>query len=133
MTSCFNPFQTLAPQNEKAFWPLLVVIRGASKSVSQFLKFTISRVEFLVILFIVSFIIYNILHQKIIEYSIEDNAFSIFIGLQNGNENVFHGLGNLVIWLWKSCGNFFKGICTNPVDLCDILESSVFTGHTLSI
>ena len=34
--------------NENAFWPLLVFIRGASKSVSQFLKFTISRVEFLV-------------------------------------------------------------------------------------
>ena len=49
--------------------------------------------------------IYNINHNlpKIIKYSIENNAFLfIFIELQNGNENVFHGFGNLVIWLWNS-------------------------------
>ena len=38
LTSCFNPFQTLAPRNENAFWLLLVFIRGASKSVSQLTK-----------------------------------------------------------------------------------------------
>ena len=30
-----------------AFWPLLVSIPGASKSVSEFVKFTVSFVEFL--------------------------------------------------------------------------------------
>ena len=44
----FNSFQTLAPRNENALWHLLVFLRGDSKLVSQFLKFTISRVEFLV-------------------------------------------------------------------------------------
>ena len=48
LTSCYNSFQNLAPRNENVFWPLLVFIRGTSKSVSRFLKFTISRVEFLV-------------------------------------------------------------------------------------
>ena len=48
LTSCSNSFQTFGLRNENAFWPLLVFIRGASRSVSRFLKFTISRVEFLV-------------------------------------------------------------------------------------
>ena len=48
LTSCSNSFQTFDPRNENAFWPLLVFIRGTSKSVSQFLKFTISLVESLV-------------------------------------------------------------------------------------
>ena len=34
--------------------------------------------------------------------------FSIFMGFQNANENVFHGFGNLVIWLWKSIGNVLE-------------------------
>ena len=30
------------------------------------------------------------------------------MGLQNVNENVFHGFGNLVIWLWKSLGGIVE-------------------------
>jgi len=37
------------------------------------------------------------------------------MGLQNANENNFHGFGNLVIWLWKSFGHFSKGVCTDHV------------------
>ena len=36
---------------------------------------------------------------------------------QNANENVFQDFGNLVIWLWKSFGNIFKGVCTIPESL----------------
>ena len=39
--------------------------------------------------------------------------FSIFMGLQNTNENMFHCFGNFVAWLWKSSGNTVKGVCTN--------------------
>ena len=28
---------------------------------------------------------------------------------------MFNGFGNLVIWLWKSFGNIFEVVCTNPV------------------
>ena len=48
MTSFFGSFHTFVPGNENAFWPFLLFVRGAGKSVSQFLKFAISRVEFLV-------------------------------------------------------------------------------------
>ena len=43
-----------------------------------------------------------------------ENSVSMIIGFQNANENDFHGFGNLVIWLWKSFGNFSKGVCTDP-------------------
>ena len=59
----------------------------------------------------------NIIHRKVTKSSIENSVFSIFMGSQNVNENVFHGLGNLVIWLGKSFGNIFEGVCTNPVYL----------------
>ena len=36
------------------------------------------------------------------------------MGFQNANENVLHGFGTLVIRLWTSFGNIFKGVCTNP-------------------
>ena len=39
---CSSSFRTFAPRNENAFWPLLVFILGRSKSVSEFLKLTIS-------------------------------------------------------------------------------------------
>ena len=32
---------------------------------------------------------------------------------QNAKENVSHGFGNLVIWLWKSFRNVIKLVCTN--------------------
>ena len=35
------------------------------------------------------------------------------MGLQNVNENEFHGFGNLAIWLWNSFGSFLKEVCTN--------------------
>ena len=33
---------------------------------------------------------------------------------RNAEENEFDGVGNLVIWLLKASGNFFKGAFTNP-------------------
>jgi len=47
----------------------------------------------------VHFTIYNSIYNlpKIINYSIESNVFSIFMGFQYVNKNVFHGFGNLVI------------------------------------
>jgi len=41
-------------------------------------------------------------------------AFFIIIEFQNANENEIHGFGNLVVWLWKSFGSVFRGVCTNP-------------------
>ena len=41
--------------------------------------------------------------------------FSIFMGCQNGNENVFHGFGNLVILHWKDFGNMLRVVYLNPV------------------
>jgi len=26
------------------------------------------------------------------------------MGLQNAKENMFHGCGHLILWLWKTCG-----------------------------
>lgn len=51
--------------------------------------------------------IYNSIHNlpKIMKYSIENNVSSILMRFQNANENVFYGIGNLVMWLWKSFGN----------------------------
>ena len=51
------------------------------------------------------FTVYNSMHilPKIINYSIEKNVFSVFMGFQNANENVFHGFGNVVNW--KSFAN----------------------------
>ena len=43
------------------------------------------------------FAICNGIHStKIIKYSVENVVFSIFMRPQNANENVFHGVGNLV-------------------------------------
>ena len=42
---------------------------------------------------------------------------SIFMGLQNTNENMFYGLGTVVILLWKSLGNILKQVCTIPVSI----------------
>ena len=36
------------------------------------------------------------------------------MGLQNANENVFHGFRNLVFWHWKSFGIIVKGFFTIP-------------------
>ena len=38
------------------------------------------------------------------------------MGLQNTNENVYHGFGNLVIWLWKSFGIIVKGVRMKPAN-----------------
>ena len=38
------------------------------------------------------------------------------MGFQNANENVFYGFGILIVWLWKSFGNIFKGVRTYPVE-----------------
>ena len=43
------------------------------------------------------------------------------MGLQNTNENEFHGFGNLAIWLWKGFGNTLKG-GTEALILPSILE-----------
>jgi len=37
------------------------------------------------------------------------------MGFQNVNENAFHGVGSLVMWLWKSFGSSLKVVCTNSV------------------
>ena len=37
------------------------------------------------------------------------------MGIENTNENVFHCLVNLLIRRWKSLGNIFQVVCTNPV------------------
>ena len=49
----------------------------------------------------VYFAIYSTRHNapNIIKYSIESNAFSVFVDFQTADENAFHGFGNLVIWL----------------------------------
>jgi len=40
-------------------------------------------------------------------------------GLQNVNENVFHGFGNLVIWRWKISGKVLK-ICEGFIRILNI-------------
>ena len=63
-------------------------------------------------LFILLFIVVDIIFQKIIKYAIENNIFSILMGFLNANENVFHGFGTLAIWLWISFGNILRAVCT---------------------
>ena len=62
-------------------------------------------------LFVLLFIIQNIIHLQIIrKYTIEniDHRFSVAMGFQNANENEFHGSGNMVIWPWKVLEKFWK-------------------------
>ena len=66
-------------------------------------------------LFTLLYIIQNTIHQNSIKCIIENSVFCIVMGCQNANEEEFHGFGSLVIWLWKTAGYFFKGVCTNPV------------------
>ena len=42
----------------------------------------------------VHFTIYNVKHNlpKTHKYNIENDCFPVFMGFQNANENVFHGL-----------------------------------------
>ena len=51
------------------------------------------------ICYICCFTIDNSIHNllKIIKYSSKSNIFTTFMGFQNADENVFYGLGNLVI------------------------------------
>ena len=65
----------------------------------------------------VHFTIYDTEHNppKIHKYSIKNSVFPIFIRFQNTYENLFHGFGNLVIWLWKSFGNMLRVVFMNPV------------------
>ena len=44
---------------------------------------------------------------------------------QNLNENEFHGFGNLIIWLWKSFGNFFKVLLRTLLTVVQILDLSI--------
>ena len=64
----------------------------------------------------VHFTIYNSKHNPPKNYKIYYGKlrFYIIMGFQNVDENEFHGSGNLVLWLWKSFRNIFKGVCTNP-------------------
>ena len=50
---------------------------------------------------------------KIINSALKIAFFSIFMGFQSSNANVFHGFGNLVILLWKSFVNMLRVVCTN--------------------
>ena len=36
------------------------------------------------------------------------------MGFQNSDESAFRGFGNLVIWLWKSCGNMLIVVLYRP-------------------
>ena len=70
------------------------------------------------------------LFRAVVKFCTTNRLFSIFIGLQNGNENVFHGFEKLGTWLWKSIGKVLKillkefvgnlslsanwGLCTPP-------------------
>ena len=87
-------------------------------------------------LFILLFIIQNIIHQKIIKYSIENNVFLFLRSFKMRTKkyspvnarkcepksmksislcrNLFQRFGNLIIWLWKSFGKNSEGACTNP-------------------
>ena len=52
------------------------------------------------------------------------------MGLQNTNENMLRGFGNLVIWLWKSCGKvveiFMKVfVRTLEVNPCSALKEAL--------
>ena len=69
-------------------------------------------------LFILLSIIQNIVHQKIIKYIVENSILQFLWGFKMHMK--------IASWLWEfgylalkmfrgSCGNFFKGACTNPV------------------
>ena len=56
---------------------------------------------------------------------------------------MFHGFGNLVIWLWKSFGNIVKGVCmhpdlgalprASPPDDNEVLHSKIHTSPLYSL
>ena len=58
------------------------------------------------------------IYQQIINYSIKNNVFSIFMRCQNVNECVswFWKFGSLALEMcWKKLGNMYRVVFTNPV------------------
>ena len=68
--------------------------RGFSEWHGNVLNFCFGK--YTVHVFVLPFVIQNIIHQKNCKI-----YFFIILEFSNGNENEFHGFGNLVIWLWK--------------------------------
>ena len=58
----------------------------------------------------------NVIHQRIIEYSIENKFGPILMRLQNASEDMLDGFGNLAMEVfWKSRENMIGVVCTSPV------------------
>ena len=72
----------------------------------MYLSVTLNTVY--VMLFIILFIIQNIIHQKIMKCVIENGVFLLLWGFLNANENELHCFGNLVISLWKKFGKVLE-------------------------
>ena len=58
--------------------------------------------------FILLYVIKNIVKKIIMKYGIENGVLSIYVGFQNANENVFHGFGDSIIYLWKLYGKILE-------------------------
>ena len=73
-----------------------------SKNVLKRVQLCVVVTPSMLCLFILLFMVQNIIHQKIIRYIVENSVFLLLWGRQNANENKFYVFVSLVVW--KSFG-----------------------------
>ena len=107
----FQPRKVLERRSfSKCLWKCFGFLFGKFYNILE--RIYIRVVLNIVCVMFVHFTIYNAKHNPPKSHKNGTEAM-FFMGFQNANENVHQGFGNLVIWLCKSFGKFWKYVSSS--------------------